>query len=308
MKKLIPDRHPNRDFFVADILDVVPKDDLGSMEHPLFSLSKRPDTATRLYEHNGNSIKITPSADGLATIWDKDVLIYCISQLIEGINRGREPNRTLQIRAHDLLIATNRHTGGSDYDRLHKAFERLRGTTITTDIKTNGERIRSGFGMIDEWNIIEKSPNDERMIAVTVTLSRWLYQAVLGKEVLSIDRDYFRLRGGLERRLYEIARKHCGNQARWSIRLELLHKKTGALSPLRPFKHEVRKIITSNHLPGYRLTFDDEKNQIYFYNRDGSKAAKAKFDDDIKQLFNPRRAQTKGAKQSTTTKPQIDLF
>ena len=88
MKKLIPDRHPNRDFFIADILDVVPKDDLGSMEHPLFSLSKRPDTISRLYEHNGNSIKITPSADGMATIWDKDVLIYCISQLIEGINRG----------------------------------------------------------------------------------------------------------------------------------------------------------------------------------------------------------------------------
>lgn len=272
---------------MADILDVVPKNDLGSMEHPLFSLSKRPDTAIRLYEHNGNSIKISPSADGLATIWDKDVLIYCISQLIEGINRGREPNRTLQLRAHDLLIATNRHTGGSDYDRLHKAFERLRGTTITTDIKTNGERVRSGFGMIDEWNIIEKSPDDERMVAVTVTLSRWLYQAVMGREVLSIDRDYFRLRGGLERRLYEIARKHCGNQASWSIGLELLHKKSGARSPLRPFKHEIRKIVASNHLPSYRLTFNDEKNQIVFFNRKGVKAAKAQFDNEVKKLFQP---------------------
>jgi len=293
VKKLIPDRHPNRDFFVADILDVVPKDDLGSMEHPLFSISKRPDTEVRLYEHNGNSIKISPSADGLATIWDKDILIYCISQLIEGINRGREPGRTLQIRAHDLLIATNRHTGGSDYDRLHKAFERLRGTTISTDIKTNGERIRSGFGMIDEWNIIERSPDDERMVAVTVTLSRWLYQAVVGKEVLSIDRDYFRLRGGLERRLYEIARKHCGNQARWSISLALLHKKTGARSPLRPFKHELRKIITSDHLPGYRLTFDDEKNQVTVYNRNGPKAAKAQFDDQMALVFKSTRSSHK---------------
>lgn len=287
MKKLIPDRHPNRDFFIADILDVVPKDDLGSMEHPLFSLSKRPDTATRLYEHKGNSIKISPSAEGLATIWDKDVLIYCISQLIEGINRGREPNRTLHIRAHDLLISTNRHTGGTDYDRLHKAFERLRGTTITTDIKTNGERVRSGFGMIDEWNIVEKSADDERMVAVTVTLSRWLYSAVMGKEVLSIDRNYFRLRGGLERRLYEIARKHCGNQSRWAIGLNLLHKKTGSRSPVRPFKHELRKIVSSDHLPGYRMTFDDDKNQLVFYNRKGSKAAKAQFDDQMKTLFKP---------------------
>lgn len=213
------------------------------------------------------------------------VLIYCISQLIEGINRGREPSRTLQLRAHDLLIATNRHTGGSDYDRLHKAFERLRGTTISTDIKTNGERVRSGFGMIDEWNIIEKSPDDERMVAVTVTLSRWLYQAVMGKEVLSFDRDYFRLRSGLERRLYEIARKHCGNQARWPIGLELLHKKTGSRSPLRPFKNEIRKIVASDHLPSYRLTFNDEKGQIVFYNRKGTKAAKAQFDAQVQMLF-----------------------
>ncbi len=61
MKKLLPDRHPNRDFFIADILDAVPKDDLGSMGHPMFSLSKNRDTSIRTYEHNGNKIEITPS-------------------------------------------------------------------------------------------------------------------------------------------------------------------------------------------------------------------------------------------------------
>ena len=74
--RLLPDRHPTRDFFIADILDWALKDDRHSMEHPMFSLSKKPDRRIRHYEHNGNSITIAPGAYGLATIWDKDILIY----------------------------------------------------------------------------------------------------------------------------------------------------------------------------------------------------------------------------------------
>ncbi|WP_198926078.1 hypothetical protein [Acidithiobacillus thiooxidans] len=35
---LRPDRHIQRDFFIADILDAAPKDDMASMEHPIFAL------------------------------------------------------------------------------------------------------------------------------------------------------------------------------------------------------------------------------------------------------------------------------
>jgi plasmid replication initiation protein len=55
------------------------------------------------------------------------------------------------------------------------------------------------------------------MIAVEVTLSEWLYNAVAAREVLTLNRDYFRLGGALERRLYEVARKHCGRQAKWIV-------------------------------------------------------------------------------------------
>ena len=77
---LLPDHHPTADFFVCDIFDAAPKDDMGSMEHPMFSLSTRPDRRILSYEHNGVAIQVTPSMRGLATIHDKDVLIYCISQ------------------------------------------------------------------------------------------------------------------------------------------------------------------------------------------------------------------------------------
>ena len=59
---MLPDRHPQGDFFVCDIFDARPKDDLASMEHPLFSLSTRPDLRILDYRHNGAAITVTPSS------------------------------------------------------------------------------------------------------------------------------------------------------------------------------------------------------------------------------------------------------
>jgi hypothetical protein len=58
------DRHPNLDFFVADIWAWSIKDDQATMEHPFYSLSKKPDHAIRHYEHNGNTVRIMPSVVG----------------------------------------------------------------------------------------------------------------------------------------------------------------------------------------------------------------------------------------------------
>lgn len=267
---LLPDRHPDRDFFVCDILDAAPKDDLGSMEHPMFSLATKPDHKIRTYQHNGNTLIIAPGAYGLATIWDKDILIYCISQIIEAMNRGRtDVSRTVWVTAHDLLVATNRDVGGVNYKRLQASLERLQGTQITTNIITNGERVKQGFGLIDSWEIVEKSPDDDRMVAVEITLSKWLYNAIKGKEVLTINRDYFRLRKGLERRLYELARKHCGRQSSWKVSLEVLYKKSGSCGVLKEFRRKIKVISQTNHLPDYSIFYIADQDSVMFYNRTG---------------------------------------
>ena len=41
------------------------------------------------YGHNDVTITVVPSVRGLATLFDKDVLIYCISQMMEGLNAGQ---------------------------------------------------------------------------------------------------------------------------------------------------------------------------------------------------------------------------
>lgn len=254
------------DFFVCDYFGVSPKHDLASMEHPLFSLSTRPDQRILEYRHNDVEVTVTPSVRGRATIFDGDILIFCISQLMAALNAGRETSRTLTLTAHDLLLATGRETSGDSYRRLRQAFERLAGTRITTNIVTGPEEVTSGFGLIEAWEIVRKTRTG-RMVSVRVTLSDWIYQAVLNRSILTLNRDYFELRKPLERRLYELARKHCGAQRFWRVSLETLLKKTGSASPRRVFRAMVREVIRKDNLPDY--SFAEEPGDILVITRKG---------------------------------------
>ena len=250
---LLPDRYPQKDFFVLDISDVVPKDDTASMEHPLFSLSTKRDMRHLEYSNGENSLTISPSGEGLPTIFDKDILIFCISQLMHRKNRGEKIGKHVRFSARELMIATNRKTGGIEYKRLEQAFIRLRGTTFKTDIVTGNQRETRFFGLLDEGGFVMQSEGKWRLDYCEVVLSDWLMRAIEGNEVVTISNDYFRLRRPLERRIYEIARKHCGEQKKWQIALAKLQNKTGSSAPLRKFRLNINQIIKDNHIPFYKM-------------------------------------------------------
>lgn len=267
---LLPDRHPQGDFFVCDIFDAAPKGDIGSMEHPIFSLSTKPDTRPRVYEHNGIKVEVKPSVDGLATVHDRDVLIFCISQIIRGMNDGREPQQIVKFQASDLLRATNRMISGRGYDLLKAAMERLAGTRISTNIATGGEEVFETFGLIERARIVRET-RDGRMQEVEIKLSDWVFNAIKAQEVLTLSRDYFRLRKPLERRIYELARKHCGRQREWRISLETLQKKCGSGSSQREFRRLVSAIseedMKHSHMPDYEIRFDVETDILQVRSR-----------------------------------------
>lgn len=268
MEPLLPVRHPTRDFFTCNIFDALTsfKDDMASMEHPVFSLATKPDTRTLHYEHNGNTLTIIPSSLGLATIHDKDVLLYCASYLRAAINKGETPSRTIRFAAYDFLFSTNRLTNGRSYMRFKESLRRLSGTRLETNIKTGGIIIEEGFGLVDAWRAV-KEDQSGRVIAAEIRVSEWFYNAILANELLTISQDYFRLRMPLERRIYEIARKHCGDAPAFKIGLDKLHKKTGSSSTLREFRRMVGKMVTTNHLPDYEIALADDV--VTFSNRNG---------------------------------------
>ena len=280
---LLPDRTGQGDFFVCDIFDAAPKGDMASMEHPIFSLSTKPDRRVRRYEHGETFVEVTPSVKGLATVHDRDVLIYCISQLIAALNEGKPVTKTVRLKAYDLLRATNRVTDGRGYDGLKAAFERLRGTTISTNIVTGGHEEFDTFGIIDRARIVRET-REGRMQEVEITLSDWVFNAIRANEVLTLHRDYFRLRKPLERRIYELARKHCGMQAEWRISVELLQKKCGSISTDKEFRRLLMTIVrhdeSFDHVPDYRIRL--EGNIVVFRRRaamaDGSGAKPARFE------------------------------
>jgi plasmid replication initiation protein len=243
------------------------------MEHPFYSLSKKPDTAVRRYEHKGNWIEITPSVKGLATIYDKDILIYCISQLMAKIKRSEPVSQRVRISSHDLLIFTNRGTSGRDYMALIEALDRLEGTRIRTNIVTGENEQIDGFGLIDTSSIRRKHGLDGRLLWCEIKLSDWVFNAIRAQEVLTLHRDYFRLRKPIERRVYELARKHCGQQDEWRVRLVTLLKKSGSQSPEKRFRQMIRHLVNHGHLPDYSVSFDPDSDMVTFRNRGTMTAA-----------------------------------
>ncbi|MBA83296.1 MAG: RepA [Thalassobius sp.] len=254
---LLPQRHTEPDLFVCDILDATPKSDRASMEHPLFSLSVKKDMAAFEYQQGNVKVKITPAAEeGRANVFDRDILIYVLSQLMAAKNEGHEIGRRVQISAHDLLKATNRHTTGQAYATLRRALTRLQFTQIETNIHDHGIGEWRSISFITDARIV-KEDSTGRLLSVELEMGDWLVKAIENENVLTLHKAYFQLRKPLERRLYELARKHCGKQDVWRIGLDKLQHKTGSTSTTKEFKRLVKAICKADeeqaHMPDYRF-------------------------------------------------------
>lgn len=230
------------ELFEANLREgVSTKVDLASLEHPLFSISRQPLKTVRRYAVGRDcEITIVPSSSGAPTIEDKDILVYCASQLRAALNSGLRVSPVVHVNGYDLLRVIGRDVGGRDYKRLRGALRRLRGTSIETRLMTGGVRQESGFGLIEAWQLIDQPTAHAPRLKIK--LSDWLFRAIVAGELLTVDPVYFEMRG-LQKRLYEILRKHLGSQTSWRISLEKLREKCGSQSPPRRFKFEIRRIL-----------------------------------------------------------------
>ncbi len=83
-----------------------------------------------------------------------------------------------------------------------------------------------------------------RVEGMEFVLPEWFYNGVVDRSlVLTIDPDYFRLTGGIERWLYRVARKHAGHQRHgWLFEIGHLHAKSGSLARISDFALDLRRI------------------------------------------------------------------
>lgn len=261
---------------VRDLLDVIsfsPRDQSDLMERPFFSLSKRKRIAPIDYTSPDGkaTVKVTANPNfGMATIWDSDILTFCVSQIVARRNtRSNDSSPIVHTTPSALLTSIGRQTGGAQYRELMAGIQRLRTTQVETNIRSERGRKWGAFHFLGDAE--GSGADQDGLTSLSLRVPDWLMDGIETGHFLSIDRAYFDITGGIERAIYRAARKHAGsNSEGWTCRLSVLHAKTGSESKLKGFAHTIREIAFRNDLPTYAMQITTTKSgeaAVHFIDR-----------------------------------------
>ncbi len=285
MEKFFNRRQQN--LFAIDFSSLLTEQYHIHIESPIFVL-KTGNEAQRQYVYDNVVVTVLSGAEGCATIHDKDIWLYCINQLVKLNQLNSNPERSMQFVAHDYLVTTNRRTDGDNYKRMAASLLRLANTSIDVCINSSdGNNKHITLNLFDSWRTLKRA-SDNRMAALEVTFPEWVFAAIKKGHLLQFHQDYFTLRKPLERRIYEIARKYCGNQIKWSVDLATLHAQSGSTSTIREFRRLITVISRANKLPDYQLRYLKNGDTLKFYSR-STRGYKAQIRDMVNQLNKQRR-------------------
>ncbi len=237
--------------------ELAPRDAQDLMAYPFFSLAKSKRACPIDFRAGDVVVNVEGTAEhGIATIWDADVLIWAASQIVEARDAGLPTSRLMAATPYEILRFIGRGTSLRDYQRLRAAFDRLQSTTVATSIRQVSARRMHRFSWLNEWK--ERADDSGRALGIELILPDWFYTGVLDSTlVLTIDRAYFDLTGGIERWLYRLVRKHGGRQENgWRFDFRHLHVKSGSLARYSDFALDLRRIVHRQSLPGYRLSVE----------------------------------------------------
>ena len=255
MRRAVEDQQ--LELFRARSVEMALRDAQDLMSWPFFSLAKSRRVTPIDFRMGDVTIRVEATPEhGMATIWDADVLIWAASQIVDARDRGLRTSRLMVATPYEILAFIGRGDSALNYERLKAALDRLQSTTVATSIRQPSERRRHRFSWINEWK--ERIDAIGRPQGIELILPDWFYAGVMTDAlVLTIDRAYFDLTGGLERWLYRLVRKHGGRQQDgWRFDFAHLHLKSGSLSPFKRFAFELRDIVRRQPLPGYELTIE----------------------------------------------------
>ncbi|MCI0754806.1 replication initiator protein A [Teichococcus vastitatis] len=236
------------------------KGDRNTMVYNFFSLRREKETELPRYDDGETWIEVVGTKHGVASIWDKELLVYSASLIADKINRGESPVPRISFTAHDFFVTTGSATGGSAYERLEESLARLKSTFVRTNIETGGEGEDRGFGWLDEYRILYRRGRDgsKQMRAVELTLCAWLFRAIVqDKHFLTYSPKYFEL-PPVAKRLYEIARS--GPPSGFRMNLTKLRARVGTAQDLRRFKAEISAYsMHKRSLPDYGIALIDPR-------------------------------------------------
>lgn len=224
------------------------------MAFPFFALAKTAWMKPLTYKTDQVSIEVRPSASGVATIYDKEIVLYIASLMAAKLELGETVGQDFIFTAHDLFTVTGSNHSARSYARLSEALERLQGTQIKTNIEAGGEGEEGFFSWLSEAKLhYSRSRSGERRLkAVKVRLCDWLFRAILlDRHVLDYAAAYFQL-GPIERRIYEVARSTDEGEG-LDLDIATFRLQIGYQNPIANFRAALKQIAGSDAIPDYRI-------------------------------------------------------
>ena len=251
------------DGFTSHPYDIPIKDGVGLMDIAVFRLAKSQARAgeTLTYHFAGSIIQVKAGPDGMASIYDYDIVMMMISHLNEAVKRFRQgnaklPSNRLKTTSASIFAFCGHRAGGATYKALEGALDRLQGTTIkiTDDGRGKNKRRTGYFPLLAGAEIISET-NSGSPSSLELIIPDWIYEGVMRSkrpDVLTISPEYFRLKQSLARFIYRLARKSAGTSEAvygfWSI-----YERSGSSRDYKKFVYDLRGVIKKNALPDYRL-------------------------------------------------------
>jgi plasmid replication initiation protein len=241
------------------------KNDRTVMVFNFFALIKERVRELPVYDDGQVRIQVTGDRYGVANIWDKEILIYLASLIQDKMNRGEPASPQLTFTGHDFFRACCIHPSGASYERLQEALRRLIGTKVETNIETGGHGEDAAFSWIAHYRMdYQRTEQGKRLKGVTVQICDWLFRAIVNDgRMLTYHLGYFKL-GPLEKRVYEIARAHCGNQGGFRIGLEKLRVRVGSTAAPNRFKKRIADmaLLEPSPIPEYGFILLDPLSRL----------------------------------------------
>ncbi len=225
------------------------------------------DVTSRQFDLNGQQFELKPGLNGLPTIRDLDVLIYC-ARLHKGDYQHDFENQQLdfQFSAQDFLKSCGRGIGGAQIQGLFQALDRLGSgeISIRNPASSGAKPTEPRCKLITYAAELNRDDSDDK---ISLTISGKLFCLMPSRLTRVIfagtmHPDYFKLKP-LQRVLYWLAIANGDDNNSFMTSIEQLHWLTGASSPLRNFRGAIQE-VAEYPLLDYQLSTDQKVTAISF--------------------------------------------
>lgn len=218
--------------------------------HPIFSLNIK----SKCKIEKGNSIIILkPSAIGLATVLDKAIFIYSLSKAEYLISEKLiEPYSPIPITVHLLLNSLGKSSAGSVYTHFKNSLIRISETTFSLK-NLNLENNLKNFRILKLIETTKLEISSRNKTAISIKLPKYVWDAIIQKKLIKLNRNYFKLKSSLERILYEVANYTCTDKKSHTLSVDELKLLCGSTGTDQYFKNHLYKTIKSKDFLDYEI-------------------------------------------------------